>query len=163
MQLGHIFIFPRRSSRKMTPKPNSATLGARTSWPRERLSGSPLMLRRRWESGWWIDVSGTPHSPRITPYYMSCQIITGSSERKETGLRVANVCSLLLSALVSLPPPSGTNLGLEISVHCPCHTFRPNGDIIENAQELLDVKFKGEIAFDTQLVMDFTELWTLCF
>lgn len=36
-----------------------------------------------------------------------------------------------------------TNLGLEISVHCPCHTFRPNGDIIENAQEVLDVKFKG--------------------
>uniref|UniRef100_A0A8C2ZS91 Transforming growth factor beta n=1 Tax=Cyclopterus lumpus TaxID=8103 RepID=A0A8C2ZS91_CYCLU len=37
-----------------------------------------------------------------------------------------------------------TNLGLEISVHCPCHTFRPNGDIIENANEVLEVKFKGE-------------------
>ncbi|XP_070776055.1 transforming growth factor beta-3 proprotein [Enoplosus armatus] len=36
-----------------------------------------------------------------------------------------------------------TNLGLEISVHCPCHTFRPNGDIIENANEVLEVKFKG--------------------
>ncbi|XP_072546397.1 transforming growth factor beta-3 proprotein [Salminus brasiliensis] len=36
-----------------------------------------------------------------------------------------------------------TNLGLEISVHCPCHTFSPNGDIIENANEVLDVKFKG--------------------
>lgn len=35
------------------------------------------------------------------------------------------------------------NLGLEISVHCPCHTFRPNGDIIENANEVLEVKFKG--------------------
>ncbi|KAF3701282.1 Transforming growth factor beta-3 [Channa argus] len=35
-----------------------------------------------------------------------------------------------------------TNLGLEISVHCPCHTFRPNGDIIENANEVLEVKFK---------------------
>ncbi|XP_047466477.1 transforming growth factor beta-3 proprotein-like [Mugil cephalus] len=36
-----------------------------------------------------------------------------------------------------------TNLGLEISVHCPCHTFRSNGDIIENANEVLEVKFKG--------------------
>ncbi|KAJ0063150.1 hypothetical protein NL108_012612, partial [Boleophthalmus pectinirostris] len=36
-----------------------------------------------------------------------------------------------------------TNLGLEISVHCPCHTFKPNGDIIENANEVLEVKFKG--------------------
>ncbi|KAF7201925.1 transforming growth factor beta-3 proprotein [Nothobranchius furzeri] len=36
-----------------------------------------------------------------------------------------------------------TNLGLEISVHCPCHTFRPNGDIIENTNEVLEVKFKG--------------------
>ncbi|XP_037551471.1 transforming growth factor beta-3 proprotein isoform X2 [Nematolebias whitei] len=36
-----------------------------------------------------------------------------------------------------------TNLGLEISVHCPCHTFRPNGDIIENTNEVLEVRFKG--------------------
>ncbi|XP_026879539.2 transforming growth factor beta-3 proprotein [Electrophorus electricus] len=36
-----------------------------------------------------------------------------------------------------------TNLGLEISVHCPCHTFNPNGDIIENKNEVLEVKFKG--------------------
>nr|XP_057947129.1 transforming growth factor beta-3 proprotein [Doryrhamphus excisus] len=36
-----------------------------------------------------------------------------------------------------------TNLGLEISVHCPCHTFKPNGDIIENVNEVLEVKFKG--------------------
>ncbi|XP_013868067.1 transforming growth factor beta-3 proprotein [Austrofundulus limnaeus] len=36
-----------------------------------------------------------------------------------------------------------TNLGLEISVHCPCHTFRPNGDIIENTNEVLEVKFSG--------------------
>ncbi|XP_068194123.1 transforming growth factor beta-3 proprotein [Antennarius striatus] len=36
-----------------------------------------------------------------------------------------------------------TNLGLEISVHCPCHTFRPNGDIIKNANEVLEAKFKG--------------------
>ncbi|XP_077477013.1 transforming growth factor beta-3 proprotein [Stigmatopora argus] len=36
-----------------------------------------------------------------------------------------------------------TNLGLEISIHCPCHTFKPNGDIIENANEVLEVKFKG--------------------
>lgn len=39
--------------------------------------------------------------------------------------------------------PSGTNLGLEISVHCPCHTFSPNGDIIDNENEVLEVKFKG--------------------
>ncbi|GAA6213668.1 transforming growth factor beta-3 proprotein [Lates calcarifer] len=44
-----------------------------------------------------------------------------------------------------------TNLGLEISVHCPCHTFRPNGDIIENANEVLEVKFKGmEADYDDQ-------------
>ncbi|XP_034143525.1 transforming growth factor beta-3 proprotein isoform X2 [Esox lucius] len=36
-----------------------------------------------------------------------------------------------------------TNLGLEISVHCPCHTFNPNGDIIDNVNEVLEVKFKG--------------------
>ncbi|KAJ8341559.1 hypothetical protein SKAU_G00338500 [Synaphobranchus kaupii] len=36
-----------------------------------------------------------------------------------------------------------TNLGLEISVHCPCHTFNSNGDIIENVNEVLEVKFKG--------------------
>ncbi|KAM6960490.1 transforming growth factor beta-3 proprotein [Aplochiton taeniatus] len=36
-----------------------------------------------------------------------------------------------------------TNLGLEVSVHCPCHTFYPNGDIIENVNEVLEVKFKG--------------------
>lgn len=39
--------------------------------------------------------------------------------------------------------PSGTNLGLEISVHCPCHTFSPNGDIIDSENEVLEVKFKG--------------------
>lgn len=69
---------------------------------------------------------------------------------KQDGLG-ENVSSLLPPALIS---PSETNLGLEISVHCPCHTFRPNGDIIENTNEVLEVKFKGEIAFDTQLVMD---------
>ncbi|KAM6912470.1 transforming growth factor beta-3 proprotein [Xenentodon cancila] len=36
-----------------------------------------------------------------------------------------------------------TNLGLEISVHCPCHTLRPNGDIIENANKVLEVRFEG--------------------
>ncbi|XP_054469513.1 transforming growth factor beta-3 proprotein [Anoplopoma fimbria] len=41
-----------------------------------------------------------------------------------------------------------TNLGLEISVHCPCHTFRPNGDIIENANEVLEVKFGMEADYD---------------
>ncbi|XP_030200768.1 transforming growth factor beta-3 proprotein [Gadus morhua] len=37
----------------------------------------------------------------------------------------------------------GTNLGLEMSVHCPCHTFNPNGDINDNVNEVLEVKFKG--------------------
>ncbi|XP_069064544.1 transforming growth factor beta-3 proprotein [Pleurodeles waltl] len=36
-----------------------------------------------------------------------------------------------------------TNLGLEISVHCPCNTFHPNGDIIDNTHEVLEVRFKG--------------------
>ncbi|KYO25387.1 transforming growth factor beta-3 proprotein [Alligator mississippiensis] len=36
-----------------------------------------------------------------------------------------------------------SNLGLEISIHCPCHTFQPNGDILENLHEVLEIKFKG--------------------
>ncbi|XP_043998341.1 transforming growth factor beta-3 proprotein [Gambusia affinis] len=36
-----------------------------------------------------------------------------------------------------------TNLGLEMSVHCPCHTFKKNGEIIENTNEHLEVKFEG--------------------
>lgn len=56
--------------------------------------------------------------------------------------------SLCPSALVS---PPETNLGLEISVHCPCHTFRSNGDIIENANEKLEVKFLGETAHTVML------------
>ncbi|XP_026975891.1 transforming growth factor beta-3 proprotein [Sagmatias obliquidens] len=36
-----------------------------------------------------------------------------------------------------------SNLGLEISIHCPCHTFQPNGDILENIQEVMEIKFKG--------------------
>ncbi|XP_015242341.1 PREDICTED: transforming growth factor beta-3 isoform X1 [Cyprinodon variegatus] len=35
-----------------------------------------------------------------------------------------------------------TNFGLEISVHCPCNSFRRNGEI-ENLNEVLEVKFKG--------------------
>ncbi|XP_005986600.1 transforming growth factor beta-3 proprotein [Latimeria chalumnae] len=35
------------------------------------------------------------------------------------------------------------NLGLEISIHCPCHIFNTNGEIIENRNEVLEVKFKG--------------------
>lgn len=30
-------------------------------------------------------------------------------------------------------------------MHCPCHTFNPNGDIIDNENEVLEVKFKGEL------------------
>ncbi|KAG7507516.1 transforming growth factor beta-3-like [Solea senegalensis] len=44
----------------------------------------------------------------------------------------------------------GTNMGLEISVHCPCHTFNPNGDIIDNEKEVLEVKFKGVDEDDEQ-------------
>ncbi|KAF5922914.1 hypothetical protein HPG69_013259 [Diceros bicornis minor] len=36
-----------------------------------------------------------------------------------------------------------SNLGLEISIHCPCHTFQPNGDILENIHEVMEIKFKG--------------------
>ncbi|XP_061602319.1 transforming growth factor beta-3 proprotein-like [Cololabis saira] len=36
-----------------------------------------------------------------------------------------------------------SNFGLEISVHCPCHTFSSNGDIIHDESEALEVKFKG--------------------
>lgn len=42
---------------------------------------------------------------------------------------------------------SGSNLGLEISVHCPCHTFNTNGDIIDNENEVLEVKFRGGWGF----------------
>lgn len=150
MQLGHIFIFSHRSLRKTTPEPSSATLGARTSWPREQMSGSPLMLLRQWGSGWCTDVSGiNPFFPYITPYYIPFQ-------RPLVGFKCrimawgGNVSSLCFSALVS---PPETNLGLEISVHCPCHTFRSNGDIIENAIEVLEVKFSGETAHNT------TEEW----
>lgn len=37
-----------------------------------------------------------------------------------------------------------TNLGLEVSVHCPCHTFNPNGDINDHKNEVLEVKFIGK-------------------
>lgn len=40
---------------------------------------------------------------------------------------------------------SGTNLGLEISVHCPCNTFGPNGEVVDNENKVLEVKFKGEL------------------
>lgn len=44
-----------------------------------------------------------------------------------------------------------TNLGLEVSVHCPCHTFSPNGDIVEHINEVLEVRFKGmESEYDEQ-------------
>lgn len=41
-----------------------------------------------------------------------------------------------------------SNLGLEISIHCPCHTFQPNGDILENLHEVLEIKFKGDKTLD---------------
>ncbi|XP_018601624.1 transforming growth factor beta-3 proprotein [Scleropages formosus] len=51
-----------------------------------------------------------------------------------------------------------TNLGLEISVHCPCHTIKPNGDIDENSYELLQVKFKGVEGDTDSLRLDLDRL-----
>ncbi|XP_066550117.1 transforming growth factor beta-3 proprotein [Amia ocellicauda] len=52
-----------------------------------------------------------------------------------------------------------TNLGLEISVHCPCHTFGPNGVIIDNVNEVLEVKFKGvESDYEEQIRLDTSRL-----
>ncbi|CAL8286487.1 unnamed protein product [Lota lota] len=52
-----------------------------------------------------------------------------------------------------------TNLGLEISVHCPCHTFSPNGDINENVNELLEVKFRGmEPEYEEHIRLDMSRL-----
>lgn len=144
MQLGHIFIFSCRSFRKTTPKPSSATSGARMSWPKERPSGSPLMLPRQWGSGWCTVVSGTPHT-----FLPSHLVIDPSNPCWFIWNEGGNIGALQSTALVS---PSETNLGLEISVHCPCHTFRPNGDIIENANEVLEVRFEGEAAFVTSVV-----------
>lgn len=73
---------------------------------------------------------------------------------------VGDIGALHSTALVS---PSETNLGLEISVHCPCHTFRPNGDIIENANEVLEVRFEGEAAFITSVVGQTPESQTVAF
>lgn len=58
------------------------------------------------------------------------------------------VCCLVTQCF---PPDSGpyfaeSNLGLEISIHCPCHTFQPNGDILENVHEVMEIKFKGNDA-----------------
>ncbi|XP_003214485.1 transforming growth factor beta-3 proprotein [Anolis carolinensis] len=36
-----------------------------------------------------------------------------------------------------------SNLGLEISIHCPCNTFQSNGVILENLNEVLEIRFKG--------------------
>ncbi|KAI3364329.1 hypothetical protein L3Q82_011129, partial [Scortum barcoo] len=52
----------------------------------------------------------------------------------------------------------GSNLGLEISVHCPCHTFSPNGDIIDNENEVLEVKFKGVDGDDEYSRLDLDRL-----
>ncbi|XP_028997580.1 transforming growth factor beta-3 proprotein-like [Betta splendens] len=52
----------------------------------------------------------------------------------------------------------GSNLGLEISVHCPCHTFSPNGEIIDNENEVLEVKFKGADGYDEQSHLDLDNL-----
>lgn len=97
-----------------------------------------LLYRREWDAS---------EFPRIAPYSRSFQLGRVPFEMRDTVPRGGNVGSLYPSALVS---PSETNLGLEISVHCPCHTFRPNGDIIENANEVLEVRFEGEAAFNSK-------------
>lgn len=52
----------------------------------------------------------------------------------------------------------GSNKGLEISVHCPCHTFNTNGDIIDKENEVLDVKFKGIDGEEEQSRLDMDQL-----
>ncbi|XP_032441857.1 transforming growth factor beta-3 proprotein-like [Xiphophorus hellerii] len=52
----------------------------------------------------------------------------------------------------------GSNLGLEISVHCPCHTFNSNGDIIDNEKEVLEVKFRGVDGDEEQSRLDLDNL-----
>ncbi|XP_047244957.1 transforming growth factor beta-3 proprotein-like [Girardinichthys multiradiatus] len=52
----------------------------------------------------------------------------------------------------------GSNLGLEISVHCPCHTFSSNGDIIDNENEILEVKFRGVAGDEEQSRLDLDNL-----
>lgn len=92
-----------------------------------------LMYRREWDTSIF-----SLHRPLL--------LTTDWFQMQDNGLGGGNVSSLCPSALVS---PPETNLGLEISVHCPCHTFRSNGDIIENANEVLEVKFSGETAHNT--------------
>lgn len=36
-------------------------------------------------------------------------------------------------------------------MHCPCHTFNPNGEIIDNENEVLEVKFKGGLRQNIRL------------
>lgn len=48
-------------------------------------------------------------------------------------------------------------------MHCPCHTFNPNGDIIENINEVLDVKFKGQMTRDASFCMKILLAFPLLF
>lgn len=60
-------------------------------------------------------------------------------QRKWKLLRIGEVMfSLDLSLLTE------SNQGLEISIHCPCNTFQANGDILENQNEVLEIKFRGD-------------------
>lgn len=98
---------------------SSATSRPRTWRPEGLESGSPSTWPRRCASGWWTEVR------RSSPFDSSDPNQRAFSDRTA-------VCR-----------PAGTNLGLEVSVHCPCHTFNPNGDIIDNENEVLEVKFEG--------------------
>lgn len=75
--------------------------------------------------------------PDLKSYGVSC--LPGTLFIRWRTVHIARMCfswSHLFSA--------ESNLGLEISIHCPCHTFQPNGDILENFNEVLEVKFKGD-------------------
>ncbi|XP_072218633.1 transforming growth factor beta-3 proprotein-like [Leuresthes tenuis] len=52
----------------------------------------------------------------------------------------------------------GSNKGLEISVNCPCTTFNPNNNIIENESEVLEVKFRGVDGVDDYSRLDLDHL-----
>ncbi|XP_055029117.1 transforming growth factor beta-3 proprotein isoform X1 [Misgurnus anguillicaudatus] len=80
------------------------------------------------------------------------QIIHGNENIKQRYIAGRNVLTKGTSEWVSFDVTETVrewlmyrvkNPGLEISVHCPCHTFNPNGDILGNVNEVLEVRFNG--------------------
>lgn len=145
MQLGHIFIFfsldpPERRSQSQT------ALHRRQECPDQGNAWVGLLWCHPDSEGvanvqTWV---GHPTPPTPAPNNVTVLKGTSSFKMKEF-VSTGETCRLLTSTFSGFS--SETNLGLEISVHCPCHTFRPNGDIIENTNEVLEVKFKGETEF----------------